>query len=57
MNESNLIWIYNHHQVGCRPPWDSWSPATIAECDTTEQLAQHEKLDWLDYNYEVNHVL
>ena len=31
--------------VGCRPPWDSWSPHTIPLCQTMEQLDQHEKLD------------
>ena len=41
-------------QVGCRPPWDTWSPDTMAECDTTEKLAEHETLDWAVYNYEVN---
>ena len=32
-------------RVGCRPPWDSWSPHTIPLCQTMEQLDQHEKLD------------
>ena len=31
--------------VGCRPPWDSWSPHTIPLCQTMDQLDQHEKLD------------
>ena len=32
-------------RLGCRPPWDSWSPATIPFCQTVEQLEQHEELD------------
>ena len=31
--------------VGCRPPWDIWSPHTIPLCQTMEQLDQHELLD------------
>ena len=33
--------------VGCRPPWDSWSPHTIPLCQTMDQLTQYEKLDYL----------
>ena len=43
--------------MGCRPPWDRWSPDTIAECDTTEQLTRHESLDWALYNYEKRMVI
>ena len=32
-------------RLGCRPPWDSWSPATIPLCQTVEQLNKHEELD------------
>ena len=31
--------------VGCRPPWDSWSPHTIPLCQTMEQLQHYERLD------------
>ena len=31
--------------TGCRPPWDSWSPATIPLCQTMEKLDKHEVLD------------
>ena len=39
-------------RVGCRPPWDSWSPRDIQLCQTVEQLQQHETLDWGDVNLE-----
>ena len=31
--------------VGCRPPWDIWSPPTIPLCQTMDQLQQYEKID------------
>ena len=31
--------------VGCRPPWDSWSPPSVPLCETMEQLHQYETLD------------
>ena len=31
--------------VGCRPPWDSWTPHTIPLCQTMEQLQHYERLD------------
>ena len=31
--------------VGCRPPWDIWSPHTIPLCQTMEELQHHEQLD------------
>ena len=31
--------------VGCRPPWDIWSPHTIPLCQTMDQLRQYEKID------------
>ena len=31
--------------VGCRPPWDIWSPPTIPLCQTIDQLEQYEKND------------
>ena len=34
--------------VGCRPPWDSWSPHTIPLCETLDQLQDYE---WLDAYY------
>ena len=44
-------------RVGCRPPWDSWSPQDIQLCQTVEQLQQHENLDWLDINYEQKMII
>ena len=38
--------------VGCRPPWDIWSPHTIPLCQTVDQLKHHERLDWVDVNLE-----
>ena len=32
-------------RVGCRPPWDIWSPPTIPLCQTMDQLQQYEELD------------
>ena len=32
-------------RVGCRPPWDSWSPPTLPLCQTLEELQHHEELD------------
>ena len=31
--------------VGCRPPWDIWSPPTIPLCQTMDQLQQYENID------------
>ena len=31
--------------VGCRPPWDIWSPITIPLCQNMEQLLEYEKVD------------
>ena len=31
--------------IGCRPPWDVWSPPSIPLCETMEQFQQHEQLD------------
>ena len=39
-------------RVGCRPPWDSWSPPTLPLCQTMEELQHHERLDWADVNLE-----
>ena len=32
--------------VGCRPPWDIWSPHTIPLCQTLDQLYMYEKIDY-----------
>ena len=32
-------------RVGCRPPWDMWSPPSIPLCQSMEQLQQHEQVD------------
>ena len=39
-------------KIGCRPPWDTWSPDTIPVCHTLEQLQQHETMDWGLYTHE-----
>ena len=31
--------------VGCRPPWDSWSPPTIPLCQTMDQMLEYEMID------------
>ena len=31
--------------VGCRPPWDIWSPHTIPLCQTKDQLKEYEEID------------
>ena len=31
--------------VGCRPPWDIWSPHTLPLCQTMDQLQQYEDID------------
>ena len=33
-------------RVGCRPPWDSWSPDTIPLCQTMDQLWEYDGLDF-----------
>ena len=38
--------------VGCRPPWDLWSPHTIPLCQTMEQLQEHESLDTTNLHSE-----
>ena len=32
--------------VGCRPPWDIWSPDTIPLCQTMDQLKEYEVIDF-----------
>lgn len=32
-------------QIGCRPPWDLWSPSTIPVCDRLEDIIKHEEWD------------
>ena len=44
-------------QVGCRPPWDIWSPGSIPVCTTVEEMAKHETLDWGHFNFEQKVVL
>ena len=39
-------------EVGCRPPWDIWSPTSIPVCDTLEKNIKHEQLDWKFFNHE-----
>ena len=36
--------------VGCRPPWDIWSPPTIPLCQTMDQLLKYERMD-LHYGF------
>ena len=42
-------------KVGCRPPWDIWSPASIPV--TLEENIAHEKFDWKLLNYEKKIVI
>jgi len=44
-------------RVGCRPPWDTWSPTSIPVCDTLEKNSEHEQLDWKFFNYEQKIVI
>ena len=39
-------------EVGCRPPWDVWTSPALPLCTKTEELSQHEELDWNNFNYE-----
>ena len=39
--------------VGCRPPWDIWSPHTIPLCQTMEQLQHYEMLESSYYDLEM----
>ena len=32
-------------QIGCRPPWDSWSPSSIPVCDNLDDNIRHEEWD------------
>ena len=43
--------------VGCRPPWDIWSPPTIPLCQTVDQLQQYEILDLFFANVEQKIIL
>ena len=38
--------------VGCRPPWDIWSPDTIPLCHTMDQLQEYENLESSFYQLE-----
>ena len=44
-------------RVGCRPPWDSWSPPTLSPCLTLEQLEEHERLDQVTSSQELETIL
>ena len=44
-------------RVGCRPPWDIWSPQTIPLCQTMEQLYEHERLDVNYLTYEKRKIV
>ena len=43
--------------VGCRPPWDSWSPHTIPLCQTVEQLHQYELMDLIFSSVEQKMIM
>ena len=43
--------------VGCRPPWDIWSPHTIPLCQTVEELEEHERLDQITSQSEQETIL
>ena len=44
-------------KIGCRPPWDLWSPASSPLCARVEDMARHEEYDWDLYNFEQKIVL
>ena len=44
-------------RVGCRPPWDIWSPHTIPLCQTMDQLTEHEWIDFLFITYEKRKIV
>ena len=44
-------------QIGCRPPWDIWSPSSIPLCDTVEKIYEYEQLDYYYLIYEQKIVL
>ena len=39
-------------KVGCKPPWDIWSPNTIPVCNSLEKLSMHEILDFTFLQYD-----
>ena len=41
----NCVKTSQARMVGCRPPWDIWSPDTIPLCQTMNQLHKYEQLD------------
>ena len=43
--------------VGCRPPWDIWSPHTLPLCQTVEELEEHERLDQITSQSEQETIL
>ena len=43
--------------VGCRPPWDIWSPHSIPLCQSMEQLKLYEKLDLQYVSYERKQIV
>ena len=44
-------------KVGCRPPWDIWSPTSIPVCETLEKNIEHEKLDFNFYSIEQKNII
>ena len=44
-------------RVGCRPPWDIWSPHTLPLCQTVEELEEHERLDQITSQSEQETIL
>ena len=44
-------------QVGCRPPWDIWSPDSIPLCQTMEQLQHYERLDLTYLQHELTWMI
>ena len=43
--------------VGCRPPWDIWSPRSFPLCQTMEQLQHYEKLDTIAIHYHKTKIV
>ena len=43
--------------VGCRPPWDIWSPHNIPFCQTMDQLDQYEKLEQFFFYFHLRKIV
>ena len=39
-------------EIGCKPPWDTWSPSSIPVCDSLKDNSKHEERDWKYFGSE-----